>query len=74
MEPNGSQKRPRSWTIKFKPLATAPDGEGNMSAVLELVGAFIRFVLGKKDVSRSEGFTLATDERGREMWWGTVLG
>lgn len=67
MEPNGSQKRPRSWTIKFKPLATAPDGEGNMSAVLELMGAFIHFVLGKKDVSHLEGFTLATDETGGEM-------
>lgn len=38
-----------------------------MSAVLELVGAFTHSVLGKKDVSRLEGFTLATDERRGEM-------
>lgn len=42
--------------MRSKPPAGGPDGEGSMSAALELMGSlhFIHCVLGKKDLSCSE--------------------
>lgn len=41
-----SKRKTRSWVMKSKPPATMPDGQANMSTVLESVAFFIHQVMG----------------------------
>ena len=56
-------RRTRSRGMKSTPPAAGLSREGNVSTILELIGSFTLYVLGKKYVTCvSEEFTLATDK------------